>query len=367
MSRVKSLSPLHRSVVGLTSLGFLASAAVISMGAMTPSITAYAGEGDQCYVSTITLNNVENSDAGIKLNNGLFRVNLPTGIYGVAGDTANTVGPQWKKAFDDEIAKTNWLTTTDAGKAWAAASQAALGTTNHPGYPTDITDVNASVRVTALADWQKDAGQLIEKTRADAQRRLDAIDKALSANPELQKVDKPSYDHAVAQKTKLTTLLSNLNTAKTTKDWAAFTKAYDAMVNPANWSYGLAKTVSVQYQDQITKTEIAKLNEVVGAKLGKNTFDVRITKDGQIKFVIFGMNAVYSDAGTRGDNTCEQLTGRVTQVTPPPDHDPNPDPKDFTSTPPGDNGEPPTGTVTIPNDKSNRPKPPAPRITTTGI
>lgn len=343
----------------------LAVGAVLASSAIMPMQPAFAGESSQCYASQFTINKTD-ADTGEALSGAQFKVTLPSGVYALAGDHADKM-PDFKTAFDAAAAD---FYGTPAGTAYAAAQQDELGTV-FPGYPVDITGLtDPAVQTSAMASWKADGDGTIAALKADTQRRLDAINAALAANPTLQAVDPDTYDATIAEQTKLTTVIAGINEALAATTWADFTAAYNKLADTSNWSYGLNREPSVQYKDSVAGSDFAAMNASGATAIGA-TETITVTTDatGVATFTVFGMKDTYLDDGTRGDRSCSQLTANLQEMVAPNGYTLNEQVRNEAIKSGTFNPEFPvtTGSVTITNSKWNSPTPEPPTRTSTGI
>lgn len=353
MNRFKKLG------LGLSTLAVASTMTVV--GLTTQSANAVAT--DTCDKSLITITKTDSTN-GALLANATYVVQTSGDVYVKAGDATGEEAA-FKTAFNNSMDNTTaapefWA--SDEGVAIDGAYQETLGTTK-ASYPTDITGItNPAVQASALSNWQADSDGKIAAFEADVQTRLDALNLALTENPTLASVDSGFHAEVVAERDKLQDVADAIDTAKTTGTWATFTAAYDTMVDPANWSYGLSTSPSVEYRDSITGQSFSDANAAAATSIGASQ-SVVITTDanGNAEFTLFGVKDAYYDDATRGDLTCDQLEATVNESQAPSGY--VLDTADYTATSLADE----TGALSLTNDPENLDDPTVPIRTNTGL
>lgn len=315
-----------RGILALAASGLLAVTAFAGLTTMP----ATAGQSDTCDAALVTLTKTSTAD-GALLPNAVYVVQADPNTYLMVGDQTGQEDA-FNAAFNSQFGA---LEDTAAGQAIIAAYQTSLGE-DMPNYPADITAItNASVQVTALAQWQADGNGEVAAFLADAERRADALQAALDANPDLEAQDAAYFELLTGELAGLTTVVDNVNTALTTTDWDTFVTAYNTFTDTDNWSYGLATHPSLQYVDflnGVTEEDYNAANAYAAEQVGA-TSEITVTTDenGVATFTIFGVKYINGDVNTRGDLTCSQLSGDVTEAQAPGGYQLDPAPYDFIS------------------------------------
>lgn len=340
------------------------------------SQTAGAAASDTCDAALITVNLSDDANNAVKLADGRYLVNTTGNVYLKAGDaTGDELA--FKTAYDNAIETPTWTTrgknSPVAGFHGAAifdAYQAQLGTTNKPPYPADITSLtNPAAQDAARAEWRADADGRIADFSADVDRRHAALTLALADNPNMATVDPALKAHIDDEVAKLETI--QLSIGRTLQmpqiSWNAFVTHYNRIVDPANWSYGISMTPTVEHIDAIggksSPAAEASASTAAAAAIGATQQVVATTDSaGNFTYTIFGVKAdAYLDAGTRGDLTCSQLTSTIAETKAPTDYLIDPNTYTVSSGPDG------TGSQNVTNERVDQTPPPPPVHTSTGL
>lgn len=280
---------------------------------VTPAV---AGENPTCDAAVMTLHKVD-GETDAPLGGAEFTVTPAAGIFALTGDQ-RALEPDFKSAFTEALEASTDFSSTPEGESIEAAYTINLGT-SMPPYPADITDYTTNLQ-TVMEAYQTDPWGDVAAFRNDAERRLDALNAALEANSNLAQLDPAFYEHVTGEAEKLAGVLAAVEVMMTTDSWDEFVAAYDLATDADNWSYGINREVSVQYQDAIAPPNVAEANAAAAEAIDAVApLTIVTADDGTATFTLFGVKAnAYLDQGSRGDLTCDQLTGDLVEITAPP-------------------------------------------------